>query len=679
MISLRNYRNFGIMAHIDAGKTTITERLLFYTGKLHKTGEVHEGTAAMDWMPQEQERGITITSAATTVFWSSASGKQTQLNIIDTPGHIDFTAEVERSIRVLDSAVVVLDANAGVEPQTEAVWRQADKYKLPRLLFCNKMDKLGASYNLCVNSLTKRLGAKLMLLQLPIGQEDEFEGIIDIICLRALRWNVDSKGLRWIETDVASDELEHARQLREQLINSVVDLDHRSVDLYLKQGDLSASQLKSLIRLATISCKAFPVLCGSAFKNKAIQPLLDAIADYLPSPDDVPPVVSENAQVNEDMSNTRFACYCQPVCALAFKIVADAYVGSLTYVRVYSGLLAQGSIVYNPRSKQKEKLVKLLKMHANVRTEITQAAAGEIVAIAGLKSAVTGDTLCDVNAILALSAITFPLPVIQVAIEPRNKLDQDKLALVLDKYLLEDPTLHADTNSASGQVILSGMGELHLDIVVDRIRREHSLVLKTGQPQVAYRETIARQRVEEYVHKKQTGGAGQYAKVKIVFEPNSKDEFEFFSKIVGGAIPKEYIPGVKKGLESVLACGPTTGHPMIRIKATLVDGGYHEVDSSALAFEIAAKQCFKQAVINAGARVLEPIMQIEISTPNEYLGSIISDIGGRRGQVLDQASNLNNTSVCALVPLANMFKYIDVLRSLSKGRASYSMHFDHYA
>ncbi|XXM93265.1 MAG: elongation factor G [Candidatus Hodgkinia cicadicola] len=679
MISFRNYRNFGIMAHIDAGKTTITERLLFYAGKLHKTGEVHEGTAAMDWMPQEQERGITITSAATTVFWSSTAGTRTQLNVIDTPGHIDFTAEVERSIRVLDGAVVVLDANAGVEPQTEAVWKQADRYKLPRLVFCNKMDKPGANYSLCANSLAKRLNAKLLLLQTPIGQEAEFKGIIDIVSARALYWTLDLKGVSWVDADVPKDKLKCVKLLREEVINSVVDLDSRSVDLYLKQGNLSVLQLKSLIRLATISGKAFPVLCGSAFKNKAIQPLLASIIDYLPSPDDVPPVKGVSSQVNNSLFEVRFACYCQPLCALAFKIVADVYVGSLTYIRVYSGALSQGEVVYNPRSKQKEKIVKLLRMHANMRTEIAHAGVGEIVAIAGLKSVVTGDTLCNIGASLMLSAIPFPLPVIQIAIEPLNKLDQEKLALVLDKYLLEDPTLRADINTISGQITLSGMGELHLDIVVDRIRREHSLALKTGQPQVAYKETISRALTEEYTHKKQTGGAGQYAKVKIAFEPNAKDEFEFASKIVGGAIPKEYIPGVRKGLESVLMCGPTTGYPMIRIKATLIDGGFHEVDSSALAFEIAAKQCFKKAVTAAGACVLEPVMHIEVDAPDEHVGGIIADLSGRRGHVLEQRSDSGHSVVFALVPLANMFKYIDVLRSLSKGRASYSMRFNHYA
>lgn len=462
-------------------------------------------------------------------------------------------------------------------------------------------------------------------------------------------------------------------------MNSVIDLDHRGVDLYLKQGGLNTSQLKSLIRLATITGKAFPVLCGSAFKNKAIQALLTAIVDYLPSPDDVPPVEGVGAKSLDSLSEVRFACYCQPVCALAFKIVADVYVGSLTYIRVYSGVLVQGNIVYNARAKQKEKVVKLLRVHANSRTETSHAGVGEIVAVAGLRATATGDTLCDADTNLMLSAISFPLPVIQIAVEPQNKLDQEKLALVLDKYLLEDPTLHADVNDTSGQVVISGMGELHLDVIVDRIRREHALVLKTGQPQVAYKETIIRKRTEEYVHKKQTGGAGQYAKVKIVFEPSSKDEFEFVSKIVGGAIPKEYIPGVKKGLESVLACGPTTGHPMIRVKATLIDGGFHEVDSSALAFEIAARQCFKQAVYSAGARVLEPVMRIEVGAPDECANNIISDLSGRRGVVLEQTSNLGHTTVFALVPLINVFKYIDILRSLSKGRASYSMRFDHYA
>ncbi|XXN19700.1 MAG: elongation factor G [Candidatus Hodgkinia cicadicola] len=679
MVSVRNYRNFGVMAHIDAGKTTITERLLFYAGKLHKTGEVHEGTTAMDWMPQEQERGITITSAATTIFWSSSRGVKIQLNIIDTPGHIDFTAEVERSIRVLDGAIVVLDANAGVEPQTEAVWRQANKHNLSRLVFCNKMDKLGANYQLCLDSLVRRLSANLLVLQLPIGQESEFKGIIDVVGERALYWTEDYRGVRWVSAEVPKNERARVVLARENIINKIIDLDNRSIDLYLKQGSLKTFQLKSLIRLATMSGKAFPVLCGSAFKNKAIQPLLDAVVDYLPSPDDVPPVESEGSRSDDNIADVRFACYFQHMCALAFKIVADAYVGSLAYVRIYSGVLVQGDTVYNPRSGQKEKVVKLLRMHANTRSEIAFAGAGEIVAVAGLKTVVTGDTLCAVGACIKLSTINFPLPVIQLAIEPRNKPDQEKLISVLDKYLLEDPTLHANINNVTGQITLSGMGELHLDIVVDRIYREHSLVLKTGQPQVAYKETIARQHTEEYVHKKQTGGAGQYAKVKIAFEPNLKDEFEFVSKIVGGAIPKEYIPGVRKGLESILLSGPATGHPMIRIKATLIDGGFHEVDSSALAFEIAARQCFRQAVLAAGARTLEPVMNVEINTPDEYVSGVVGDLSSRRGRVLEQASDLGHTVITSLVPLVNMFKYIDVLRSLSKGRASFIMRFDHYA
>ncbi len=485
--------------------------------------------------------------------------------------------------------------------------------------------------------------------------------------------------MHWVNASIPEAQLVCAKLLREQVINEVVDLDSRGVDLYLNRGELNAYQLKSLIRLATTAGKAFPVLCGSAFKNKAIQPLLTAIVDYLPSPDDVPPIKGVGARAHNDLAEARFACYSQPVCALAFKIVADAYVGSLTYVRVYSGALIQGGLVYNSRVKRKEKIVKLLKMHANMRTETALAGVGEIVAVAGLRATVTGDTLCDVSASLTLSAISFPSPVIQIAVEARTKPEQEKLAAILDRYLLEDPTLRADVNNASGQVTLSGMGELHLDVVVDRICREHALALKTGRPQVAYKESITRQRIEEYTHKKQTGGAGQYAKVKIAFEPSLRDEFEFVSKIAGGAIPKEYIPGIRRGLESVLACGPTTGHPMIRIKATLIGGGFHEVDSSALAFEIAARQCFKQAVLAAGARVLEPVMRIELSAPDECAGAIISELSSRRAHVLEQVSNLEHTRVCALVPLVNMFKYIDTLRSLSRGKANYSMRFEHYA
>ncbi len=671
MISSRFQRNFGIMAHIDAGKTTLTERILFYTGKLHKVGEVHEGTAVMDWMPQEQERGITITSAATSTYWRHDQ-TNFQLNIIDTPGHIDFTAEVERSLRVLDGAITVLDANAGVESQTEAVWKQANKYKLPRIVFCNKMDKLGANYDMCITSVKNKLNINPMLLQMPIGEESRFEGVIDIISLRAFYWNVNKNGINWTETSVPDYYIKKCLDVREQLIYNLVDCDDKSMSVYMKIGKLNISRLKALVRVATITGKAFPMLCGSAFKNKGIQPLINAIIMYLPSPDDIPPVYSNLYKL------IRFGCQMQPMCALVFKIVSDQHMGNLVYVRVYSGVINKGDTILNSRVGKREKVCKILRMHANNRTELDLAYFGEIVALTGIKLAKTGDTLCDINSLILLSNIEFPKPVLQIAIEPKTKTDQEKLSTILDKYLLEDPTLELDVNKESGQFVLSGMGELHLEIIIDRIFREYNLNLKISRPQVAYKETIRDKHVEEYTHKKQTGGAGQFAKIKVAFEPNSSKDFIFVSEITGGAIPKEYIPAVRKGLESVLVSSPITGYPLIGIKATLVDGQYHEVDSSSLAFEIAARQCFKHAIKTCGIKLLEPIMKVKITTPLEFLGEVISDVSSRRGYVYAQQIKNDSCIISARVPLATMFKYVNCLRSLTKGRGNYSMIFYNY-
>ncbi|MFP3037975.1 MAG: elongation factor G [Candidatus Hodgkinia cicadicola] len=680
-MNLRNIRNFGIMAHIDAGKTTFTERLLFYTGKLHCTGEVHNGTAVMDWMTQEQERGITITSAATSTRWNSPIIGEAYFNIIDTPGHVDFTAEVERSLRVLDGAIIVLDASAGVEPQTEMIWRQANKYMIPRIVFCNKMDKLGSDYFASANSLSSKLSAKPLLLQIPIGHDVSFCGVIDLVKMTALYWNVDDKGIKWSCSDIPQNLREFANKQREDLINNIVELEQKALNDYLNNKPIEANYLISLIRLATISGKVFPVLCGSAFKNKAIQPALDAIINYLPSPDEVLPVedVSNRDTQSQNHQVLRFPSCLEPLSMLVFKIVSDVYLGSLSYVRIYSGVVNNGDVIINSRNGQKEKVVKILKMHANYRTELKMVSSGDIVAIAGFKTVITGDTLCSMNHSISLNSIDFPAPVIQIALEPQTKVDQEKIVSILDKFILEDPTLSFNIDVESGQIILSGMGELHLDIVIDRIYREYNLVVKKGKPQVAYRETIVCKCVEEYVHKKQTGGAGQFAKVKILFEPNDKDEFVFVSKIVGGAIPKEFIPSIKKGLESIISSGLALGYPMIRIKATLIDGAFHSVDSSALAFEIAAKQCFRQAILNVGARILEPIMRVEVCVPDEYIGNIICDLSARKGHILDQISSIGYTTLIANVPLANMFKYIDTVRSLSKGRGNYFMRFNNYS
>ncbi|MFP3039096.1 MAG: elongation factor G [Candidatus Hodgkinia cicadicola] len=673
MVKITARRNFGIMAHIDAGKTTITERLLFYAGKLHSLGEVHEGTAAMDWMEQEQERGITITSAATSFRWQSKDFGYANLTIIDTPGHIDFTAEVERSLRILDGAVVVLDAAAGVEPQTEAVWNQANRYGLARLIFCNKMDKHGADYDLCLEALRTKLKARVLPVQIPIIVDCEFVGIIDVINMLALFWDNKAPfhGIR--KSTIPTEFITKAKQVREKLINSIAECDIAAMTFYLRSGFLDSRKLIGLIRLATMSGEVYPVLCGSALKNKALQPLLDAIVNFLPSPDDVPPALKY------DGTDIRFANCFDALTALVFKITSDDYVNNLIYTRVYAGTILKGNVVVNSRTREVEKVIKIFKMHANVRSEVNFAVTGDIIAIAGPKEVITGDTLCDVSKPIDLLKMKFPVPVIQVALEPQTKSDQDKLISTLMKLVSEDPTLSFSTSLHSGQIILAGMGELHLEVIVDRITREYSMKVKTSSPQVAYRETIAQARVEEYTHKKQSGGSGQFAKVKIMFSQIDSAEFEFESKLIGGAIPKEFIPGVKRGLEEAFACGPASGFPVIKIKAILMDGEYHEVDSSMMAFEIAAKLCYKQAVANAGAFILEPVMRLEVITPNDCVGSVVCDLIARRSQVLLQTIALNVVTIICLTPLALLFRYIDNLRSLSKGRATYSMNFECYS
>ncbi|MGN6550189.1 MAG: elongation factor G [Pararhizobium sp.] len=676
--AIEDYRNFGIMAHIDAGKTTTTERVLFYTGRSHKIGEVHDGAATMDWMEQEQERGITITSAATTTFWKGRDGKTRRFNIIDTPGHVDFTIEVERSLRVLDGAIALLDANAGVEPQTETVWRQADKYDVPRLIFCNKMDKIGADFFRSVEMVKTRLGATAVVMQLPIGAENEFKGVVDLIEMNALIWRDESLGAQWDVVEIPEDLKAQAEEYREKMIETAVEIDEAAMERYLEGEMPGNDELRALIRKGTISTQFFPMFCGSAFKNKGVQPLLDAVVDFLPSPIDIPAI--KGIDVKTEEPTKRKASDSEPVALLAFKIMNDPFVGSLTFCRLYSGKLEKGTSLMNTVKEKRERIGRMLQMHSNSREDVDVAYAGDIVALAGLKETTTGDTLCDPLAPVILERMEFPEPVIQIAIEPKTKGDQEKMGLALNRLAAEDPSFRVKTDEESGQTIIAGMGELHLDIIVDRMRREFKVEANVGAPQVAYRETITRRHEEDYTHKKQSGGSGQFARVKIVFEPNPEgEEFEFESKIVGGSVPKEYIPGVQKGLESVLSSGPLAGFPMLGVKATLVDGAYHDVDSSVLAFEIAARACFREAAKKAGAQLLEPIMKVEVVTPEDYVGDVIGDLNSRRGQIQGQETRGVAIVVDAHVPLANMFKYVDNLRSMSQGRAQYTMQFDHYA
>ena len=670
---IEDYRNFGIMAHIDAGKTTTTERVLYYTGKSHKIGEVHEGAATMDWMEQEQERGITITSAATTAFWN---GKR--LNIIDTPGHVDFTIEVERSLRVLDGAVCVLNSNQGVEPQTETVWRQGDRYKVPRIVFCNKMDKIGADFFQCLKDIVDRLGAKPVALQLPIGAENQFKGIIDLVRMVGVVWDEETLGAKYHDIEIPAELVDQAKEYREKLVEAAVELDDDAMTAYLEGKEPDVATLKRLVRKATISSAFFPVFCGSAFKNKGVQPLLDAVVDYLPSPLDVPPMKGVDLKGNEVERKPSDA---EPMALLAFKIMDDPFVGTITFCRIYSGKLESGTGVLNSTKDRKERVGRMLLMHANNREDIKEAYAGDIVALAGLKDVRTGDTLCDPQKPVILEKMEFPDPVIEIAIEPKSKADQEKLGVALAKLVAEDPSFRVHTDQESGQTIIKGMGELHLDIKVDILKRTYKVDANIGAPQVAYREKITRPATKDYTHKKQTGGSGQFARVKIVAEPlpPGGENFVFENEIVGGTVPKEFIPGVEKGLESVLGSGVLAGFPVVDLKVTLIDGAYHDVDSSALAFEICARAALREALQMGGPVLLEPVMKVEVVTPEDYTGSVIGDLNSRRGQIQGQDMRGNANVITAMVPLANMFSYVNNLRSMSQGRATFTMQFDHYA
>ncbi len=668
---IEDYRNFGIMAHIDAGKTTTTERILYYTGKSHKIGEVHDGAATMDWMEQEQERGITITSAATTAFWADK-----RLNIIDTPGHVDFTIEVERSLRVLDGAVVVLDGNQGVEPQTETVWRQGDKYKVPRIVFANKMDKIGADFFKCLDDIVKRLGAKPVAIQLPIGAEANFKGVIDLVKMKAIVWHDESLGAKFDVTEIPADMLDQAKEYREKLVEAAVELDDAALEKFLEGVEPDEATLHRLIRKAVLTSAFYPVLAGSAFKNKGVQPLLDAVVAYLPSPVDVPAIKGEDDKGNEVL---RKANDSDPLALLAFKIMDDPFVGTITFCRIYSGVLVSGTGVVNSTREKKERIGRMLLMHANNREDIKEAYAGDIVALAGLKEVRTGDTLCDPDKQVILERMEFPEPVIEIAIEPKSKADQEKLGVALAKLAAEDPSFRVSTDQESGQTILKGMGELHLDIKVDILKRTYKVDANIGAPQVAYREKVSKPATVDYTHKKQSGGSGQFARVKIELEPNEPGKgFEFENEIVGGAVPKEFIPGVEKGLESVLGAGVLAGFPVVDLKVRLVDGAYHDVDSSALAFEIAARAALREGLQKGGSVLLEPIMKVEVVTPEDYTGSVIGDLNSRRGQIQGQDMRGNANVINAMVPLANMFGYVNNLRSFSQGRATFTMQFDHY-
>ncbi|MDZ5697560.1 elongation factor G [Chelativorans sp. M5D2P16] len=674
---IEDYRNFGIMAHIDAGKTTTTERVLFYTGKSHKIGEVHDGAATMDWMEQEQERGITITSAATTTFWEGRDGKKRRFNIIDTPGHVDFTIEVERSLRVLDGAIALLDANAGVEPQTETVWRQADKYHVPRMIFCNKMDKIGADFFRSAEMVKTRLGATPLVMQLPIGAESDFAGVVDLIEMKALVWRSENLGAAWDILEIPDDLKAQAEEYREKLVETAVEIDEGAMERYLEGEMPSNDELRALIRKGTINVQFFPMFCGSAFKNKGVQPLLDAVVDFLPSPIEVPPIKGIDPKTETEVA--RKSSDDEPLSMLAFKIMNDPFVGSLTFCRIYSGVLNKGVSLANTVKDKRERIGRMLQMHSNSRSDLDVAYAGDIVALAGLKETTTGDTLCDPLKPVVLERMEFPDPVIEIAVEPKTKADQEKMSLALNRLAAEDPSFRVKSDEESGQTRIFGMGELHLDIIIDRMKREFKVEANVGAPQVAYRETITQAAEVDYTHKKQTGGSGQFARVKLVFEPNPEGEdFVFESKIVGGSVPKEYIPGVQKGIESVLSSGPVAGFPMLGVKATLVDGAYHDVDSSVLAFEIAARAAFREGAQKAGAQLLEPIMKVEVVTPEDYMGDVIGDLNSRRGQIQGTEARGIATVVNAMVPLANMFKYVDNLRSMSQGRAQYTMQFDHY-
>ncbi len=683
---LELYRNFGIMAHIDAGKTTATERILFYTGKSHKLGEVHDGAATMDWMEQEQERGITITSAATTTFWertedgASAQTPKHRFNIIDTPGHVDFTIEVERSLAVLDGAVCVLDANAGVEPQTETVWRQADRYEVPRVVFVNKMDKIGADFFNCVHMIRERTGAVPCPIQLPIGAESELEGLVDLVTMEEWTWKGEDLGASWTRQPIRDELADKAAEMRAEMIELAVEMDDDAMEAYLEGEEPSVETLRKLIRKGTLDMKFVPILCGSAFKNKGVQPLLNAVVDYLPSPLDVPAYMGfKPGDETETRNIARSADDNLPFSALAFKIMNDPFVGSLTFTRIYSGVIKKGDQIINSTKGKRERIGRMMMMHAISREEIEEAFAGDIIALAGLKDTTTGDTLCDSQEQVVLETMTFPDPVIEIAVEPKTKNDQEKMSQGLARLAAEDPSFRVETDQESGQTIMKGMGELHLDILVDRLKREFKVEANIGAPQVAYRETISREAEIDYTHKKQSGGSGQFARVKLVITPTEPGEgYSFESKIVGGAVPKEYIPGVEKGIQSVMDSGPLAGFPVIDFKVALIDGAFHDVDSSVLAFEIAARAGMREGLRKAGAKLLEPVMKVEVITPEDYTGGIIGDLTSRRGQVQGQDTRGNAIAINAMVPLANMFGYINTLRSMSSGRANFSMQFDHY-
>jgi elongation factor G len=669
---LKDYRNIGICAHIDAGKTTTTERILYYTGKSHKIGEVHEGAATMDWMEQEQERGITITSAATTCYWNNH-----RINIIDTPGHVDFTIEVERSMRVLDGAVTVFDSVAGVEPQSETVWRQADKYHVPRICFVNKMDRVGANFERTVQMMIDRLGTVPLVIQLPIGSEDKFEGLVDLVKMKEVIWKGEELGAKFDYVDIRPDLAAKAKEARIKMIETAVEMDDAVMEKYLGGEEPTEAELKNCIRKGTVAFKFVPVLCGAAFKNKGVQPMLDAVVDFLPSPLDIPSVTC--IDVKTDSETTRKADDNEKFSGLAFKIMTDPFVGSLTFMRVYSGKIEAGSYVQNTVKENRERVGRMLLMHANSREDVKEAYAGDIVALAGLKNTTTGDTLCDVDHQVILERMEFPEPVIELAVEPKTKADQEKMGMALSRLASEDPSLRLSTNEETGQTILKGMGELHLEIIVDRMKREFKVEANVGAPQVAYRETITKKQEVDYTHKKQSGGTGQFAKINLIVEPLPPGSgFVFESKIVGGAVPKEFIPGVEKGFNSSLSNGVVAGFPTIDFKVTLVDGGYHDVDSSVLAFEIAARAAFREGMPKCGPVLLEPIMKVEVVTPEEYMGDVIGDLSSRRGNVTGMDSRGNARVVDAMVPLASMFGYVNTLRSMSQGRAQYSMQFDHY-
>jgi elongation factor G len=669
---LERYRNIGIMAHIDAGKTTTTERILYYTGRSYKIGEVHEGTATMDWMEQEQERGITITSAATTCFW-----RDHRVNIIDTPGHVDFTIEVERSLRVLDGAVTVFDSVAGVEPQSETVWRQADKYGVPRICFVNKMDRIGANFFRTVDMIVDRLGAKPLVLQLPMGIESEFSGVIDLVRMKALKWVDETLGAKFDVIDIPADMAKQAAEYRHKLLEMAIEQDDAALEAYLAGKEPDEATLIKCIRKGTVTFSFVPVICGSAFKNKGVQPLLDAVVDYLPAPTDIAAI--KGVKMGTDEPIERHASDDEPFAALAFKIMTDPFVGSLTFVRIYSGILTTSSMVLNSVKDNRERIGRMLLMHANHREDIKEARTGDIVALAGLKNTTTGDTLCDEDNPVVLERMEFPDPVIEIAVEPKTKGDQEKMGAALARLATEDPSFRVAVDHESGQTIIKGMGELHLEIIVDRMKREFKVEANVGAPQVAYRETITRTSEVDYTHKKQTGGSGQYARVKIRFEPlPAGSGYQFENDVVGGTVPKEYIPGVEKGLKGSIDNGVLAGFPVIDFKATLYDGAYHDVDSSALAFEIASRAAFKEGIQKAGPKLLEPIMRVEVVTPRDYMGDVIGDLNSRRGRITGQDQRGNAEVIGAMVPLANMFGYVNTLRSMSQGRAQYTMHFDHY-